>query len=543
MLDLRGSQCPRRYKRIAEGLFMALLAVAADAQSADLILRSGHVFTGSSTSPWVEAVAILGDRILATGSDAAIVRTANKHTKIIDLHGAMAMPGINDAHDHVGGAPFGVRAQTAHPAQADPSIVEVAEAVHKAALAATPGEWITAEVGPAVIRHPAQARTAMDEAGLGHPVFLEAWWGHGVMLNAAGLTNLGIDDRVEEMPGGRYDRDANGHLTGLLEENTGNAIRRRLSSQPGVAPAVEPFREYAQRRLEQGVTTVQVMATNQKLSDLEKVFVEARTPLRLRIIRFPMPTEDARDGERMTSGDKVLTPLIRTSGVKWVLDGTPIEELAYQTKDYADRPGWRGRPNYSKEFIDAQLNLALNGRDQLMLHIVGDAMTDEVLEEMAKLAPAERWRGLRVRFEHGDGFTTPERIARAKEYGIVIGQPRPGRPFRTLNTAGIPLAYGSDMGMDPFFMFARMTDPKNPEALSREEALAVLTTGPAYAEFQETKKGKLAPGMLADIAVLSKDAMSTPTEQLPTIRSVLTIIGGKIAYRADNTGAASGSSH
>lgn len=522
-------------------LLMALLSGPVGAQSPDLILRTGHIFTGTRATPWVEAVAIRGNQISAVGSDAAVMRTADKHTKIIDLHGAMAMPGINDAHDHVGGAPYGVEAHTKRPPQADPSIREVEEAVHSTALSAKPGEWITAEVGPAVVRHPAETRVAMDEAGAGHPVLLEAWWGHGVMLNGAGLAKLGIDDSVKEMPGGRYDRDTNGHLTGLLEENTGNAIRRRLASQPGVGPAIEPFRTYAQHRLEQGVTSVQVMATNQRLGDLGEVFVQANTPLRIRIIRFPLLAEDARDGERMTTGDKTLTPLIRISGVKWVLDGTPIEELAYQTQDYPDLPGWRGRPNYSRDFIDAQLKLALNGTDQLILHVVGDAMTDEVLEEMAKLAPAERWRRLRVRFEHGDGFTTPERMARAKEYGIVIGQPRPGRPFRALMLAGIPLAYGSDIGMDPFFMFARMTDPKSPAALSREEALVVLTAGPAYAEFEEEKKGKLAPGMLADIAVLSKDAMTTPTEQLPGIRSVLTIVGGKIAYAAQDPGAVSAS--
>ncbi len=145
---------------------------------------------------------------------------------------------------------------------------------------------------------------------------------------------------------------------------TGNAIRRRLSSEMGVAPAIAPFRGYAQHRLEQGVTSVQVMATNQKLSDLlEKVFVEALTPLRLRIMRFPMPAEDALDHERLGAGEEKLTPLICVAGVKWVLDGTPIEELAYQTKDYADRQGWRGRTNFSTEFIDAQLKIALTGRD------------------------------------------------------------------------------------------------------------------------------------------------------------------------------------
>jgi predicted amidohydrolase YtcJ len=520
-------------------VYVALSAAAwaqRPASSPDLILRHGHIFTGTDDKPWVEAVAISGDHIVTVGADAVIMASADPHTKIIDLHGAMAMPGINDSHDHVGGAPYGVEAHTKRPAMMDPSIMEIAEAVRAAAGEAKPGEWITAQVGPAAIRHASETRKAMDDAGGGHPVMLEAWWGHGIMLNSAGLAKLGIDESVKELPGGRYDRDPEGHLTGLLEENTGNAIRRRLSSEMGVAPAIAPFRGYAQHRLEQGVTSVQVMATNQKLSDLKKVFVEAQTKLRLRVIRFPLPSEDGRDHESMGVGEETLTPLIRVAGVKWVLDGTPIEELAYQTKDYADRPGWRGRPNFSTEFIDTQLKIALTGKDQLVLHIVGDAMTDEVMDEMEKLAPAERWHPLRVRFEHGDGFTTPERMARAKKLGIVIAQPRPGRPFRALVDAGIPLAYGSDGGMAPFFMFARMTDALDPQSISREEALKILTAGPAFAEFQEHKKGVLAPGMLADVVVLSQDVMTAPTAALPGTKSVLTVIAGKVAFRAKDAG-------
>ena len=452
--------------------------------------------TSSPANPWVTAVSIEGEKVLAVGTDAALTATADKHTRIVDLHGRMAMPGINDAHDHVGGAPFGVEAHTQTLPPANPSIDEVADAVHAAALTAASGEWIVCDVG----------RELIDK--------------------------LGIKDDVKDIDGGRYDRDADGHLTGLLEENTGNAIRQRLSSQAGVTPAeIAELRAYAQHRLEQGVTTVQVMASNQKLSDLEKAFVQANTPLRLRIMRFPFPEEDALNHEQLGSGEQQLTPLIRVAGVKWVLDGTPHDgELAFQTTDYPDRPGWRGRPNFSVDFIDSQLKIALTGKDQLMMHIVGDAMTDEVLAEMQKLAPAERWRPLRVRFEHGDGFTTPARMELARQYGIVIAQPRPGRPFHALTAAGIPLAYGSDGGMAPFFMFGIMTQPGNPQSISREQALSILTAGPAHAEFEEKTKGTLAPGMLADLAVLSQDVMTATPDKLPSTHSVMTIVGGKIAY-------------
>ena len=114
-----------------------------------------------------------------------------------------------------------------------------------------------------------------------------------------------------------------------------------------------------------------------------------------------------------------------------------------------------------------------------------------------------------------------------KIIGIVIAQPRPGRPWKALESAGIPLASGSDNGM-----FSVMTDQQNPQALSQEDALRVLTSGPAFAEFRETKKGTLESGMLADIAVLSQDVARTPAAPLPSTHSVLTIVGGKVVYQS-----------
>ena len=527
---------------LAAGLVLVSTAAAqTPAVVPDLVLRNGHIFTGDKANPWVEAISIRGERIVLAGSDAAVTATAGAQTKVIDLQGRMAMPGINDSHDHVGGAGFGVQlhfppGHGPHGPGPEPSVAELADAVKAAALTAPQGGWIEGEVGEAIIRHPRETRQALDEAAGDHPVIVSSWWGHGAILNSRGLAKLKLTDAVQDPEGGHFDRDAAGHLTGLLEEEAANEVKRGLADDVGVEPSVKAFHGYAQRRLAQGVTTVQVMATNQRLSYLEKTFAQPDDPLRIRIMRFPMALEDARVGEKLATGEEVLNPKVRVAGVKYVLDGTPIEELAYQTKDYADKPGWRGRPDYSVAFIDRQLKVALNGKDQLMMHVVGDAMTDEVMDEMEKLAPAESWRPLRVRFEHGDGFTTPERMARARKLGIVIAQPRPGRPWKALEAAGIPLAYGSDGGMGPWLMFSVMTDPKNPQAISADDALAILTSGSAFAEFQETKKGRLAPGMLADVAVLSQDVTKQPQAPLPATHSVLTIIGGSVAFRSAELG-------
>lgn len=180
----------------------------------------------------------------------------------------------------------------------------------------------------------------------------------------------------------------------------------------------------------------------------------------------------------------------------------------------------------------AQLGAALNGGEQILLHVVGDAMAEQVLTIMEERAPPERWSPLRVRFEHGNGLTG-DRIARAGRLGIVIAQPRPTSPIRAWIAAGIPVAYGSDMGFPPFVAFAQMTDPANPNSVPRDVGLVILTKWSAFAEFVEGRKGILAPGMVADMVVLSQDPLTAAQDRLPATRSILTIINGKIVHADD----------
>ena len=141
----------------------------------DLVLRNGHIFTGDKANPWVEAISIRGERIVMAGGDAAVIATAGTQTKVIDLHGRMAMPGINDSHDHVGGAGFGVQlhfppGHGPHGPGPEPSVAELADAVKAVVLTAPAGAWIEGVVGETIIRHPKESRQAMDEAAGGHPV-------------------------------------------------------------------------------------------------------------------------------------------------------------------------------------------------------------------------------------------------------------------------------------------------------------------------------------------------------------------------------------
>jgi predicted amidohydrolase YtcJ len=238
---------------------------------------------------------------------------------------------------------------------------------------------------------------------------------------------------------------------------------------------------------------------------------------------------------------------VRVEGPKWLLDGTPIEQYALQRKAYDNRPGWYGRSNFTDAQLRAILTLALERPTQLALHAVGDAETDRMLKMMEQLAPASVWRAKRVRIEHGDGIQ-PDMIEKVVQFGLVVIQnpthftPMPGESLanehmllKSFVAAGIPLALGSDGGpneQNPFLnlMLATLHAGEPAEALTREAALTAYTAGGAYAEGQEQRKGRIAPGLAADLAVLSQDVLTIPTPQLPATTSLLTIVDGEVIF-------------
>lgn len=519
--------------RLAVGvLLLGMGSAPATAQRvvADLVLQNGRIFTSDRARTWAQAVAIREDRIVAVGSDADVVKLTGSRTRVINLRGRMAMPGINDAHDHVGDAPLGVEAKTRRPPMADPDVAELAEAVSVAARQAPQDAWISLEAGPRSMSGTARLLAAIEPVAGNHPVIVRAWWGHGVILNPLGLQAVGLDDTATDPPGGHYERDSSGRLTGKLEEYAGWRVLRTLYSRVGTPVIAARLHEYAERRLAEGVTSVQVIAGYGEGPQFVSAFKAADMKLRVRLIPQVMPNTANDDGmSEWNKVDPAPIPLLRVSGIKWVLDGTPMDELAFMTKPYRNRPGWFGRLNFGTAHLEAQLRAALKSKQQYLFHAVGDATAELVVADMEKLAPARRWRPLRLRIEHGNGLIGA-RLARAARLGIVIAQPRPTSPIRAWLAAGVTVAYGSDSGFPPFSAFAQMTAPDNPNSVTREQALGILTKGPAFAEFQESEKGKVKLGMLADIIVLSQDVTTAPIAALPATRSLLTIVAGKIVY-------------
>jgi predicted amidohydrolase YtcJ len=523
---------------VLPGAAAQLQAQARDAAARDtsptLILTGGKVFTADTTRSWAEAVAIRGERIAAVGSTAAIRRLAGHRTREIALAGRVVIPGINDAHDHLGDAGLGPEFRTGPSPTPDPTASQVMDSL-RALAARTPAHtWLRTRIGLRVLTDSSVDRAALDRVAPDHPVMLHGWWGHGTLLNSAALRALGIDDGVVDPFGGWYGRDASGRLTGRLDEYAAWDAQRRLGALQSDSTLVADLRAFADSSLRFGVTSVQDMAGSFPPMQTLRVFRAAHLPIRVRLIRWSIPTATSLNTAEWDTVPRRVSPRVVVDGRKWVIEGTPIEQFALRRASYPGRPGWHGRLSFPLDSVRAMLADALRpGAAQLHLHVVGDSTAGLVLDAMESLAPDSAWRARRVRFEHGGMLSGPD-VVRAARKGIAIGQPRGAAPYRSWRAAGIEVGYGSDMLRNPFVnLMGPVTGAGHAdEAVSREEAVRIYTRGSAYLERAEQEKGTLAPGMLADLAVLSQDIFTVRPASLPATRSVLTIVGGEVVYDA-----------
>ena len=538
----------------------ALVGARAGAQNSapDLVLLNGKIFTSDAAHPYVQALAIRGERIVATGDSATIKALAGPQTRQIDLGGRTVIPGINDAHNHIGLDPAGV-VHLDLGAQ-DPTWAQLKPAIVAAVAKAPKGAFIYGDIGLNVFHDTSVARASLDQVAPDNPVILTTFTGHAALLNSAALAAAGIGEDQKDPVGGRYERSGDDKLTGVLREYAVLNLGRKLGTMPGDAEAIAQLREFFAQAVKFGITTTQDMSDEIEPGRAVKLFEAAPTPIRIRIMIMAGTTPAGRDTREGLSLPHRPSALITVSGTKWLLDGTPLENTltprdvpsvpAGQTLDY----GARHLPlTFSEKEMEAMLRESLANNSPMMFHVSGYLSAAAMLDAMDATGGKKVWNGKRVRFEHGDGLF-PNLIPRTKEMGIVVVQnpthfdasilgaegtgAKAAQPFRTLIAAGIPVALGSDGPMNPYLnIMLACVDPGRPtEAITREQAVTAYTLTSAYAEFAEKEKGSLEPGKLADLAVLSQDIFSVPMTDLPKTESVLTLVGGKIVYDAKVVG-------
>ncbi|HYD87774.1 MAG TPA: amidohydrolase [Vitreimonas sp.] len=540
---------------------LALAALAAGcapsgARAEDVIIHGGPIYTGVEAAPRAEAVRISGGRFMSVGSlaDARNGRRARE----IDLAGAAAFPGFTDSHVHLTGV--GMAAMVLDLV----GVVSIAELQQRLRdYARTHPEGAIYGRGWIETHWPERRfpnRTDLDAVVGDRPVFLERIDGHAAVVNSAGLALAGIDANTANPAGGAIERDGAGAATGMLIDNATALVQSRL---PAPTPAMirqaiaEGARIYASR----GWTGIANMSTSLAEAQIFEDLARAgELPLRADIYLTP------EDSEVVMQRGPYGEGLVRVRGVKLYMDGALGSRGAALLAPYSDAPT-QGLLVTPVDELRALLTRARQARVQVATHAIGDrgnrlvldAYRDTFADDPAALRAA-RWR-----IEHAQ-VVASEDISRFAAQGVIASmQPShaisdlhfaPARlgpdrlagayAWRALLDSGATIAAGSDAPVekgDPLIEFYAAShrhdlsgfagpDWRADEAVSRGEALRMLTSAGAFACFAEAQRGAIAPGMRADLSAFSGDLMTAAPADIPRARAVLAVSDGRVTHEA-----------
>ena len=531
-------------------------------RAADFIIANARVWTGNKSQPSAEAVAILGERIVAVGSTSAMNAWRGASTRVLDAQGRLLLPGFNDAHVHLvsGGAQLdNVNLRDAATQR------EFALRIFLKARHAAKGEWVVGGDWDDQLWVPARVPTKglIDPGTRQVPVFVNRYDGHMGLANSLALKLAGITEATPDPPGGEIVRDPAGNPTGLLKDAAADLVYKVIPPMSS-ARRVAAIKRALKHAASLGVTSVQDM--NPEYADVAQYAALAeRNELTLRIYAAPIETgweDQAKLGLRHAFGSSYL----RLGAVKGYADGSLGSTTAYFFDPYADAPGSRGLLSDEMQ-PPAKMLERLTRADaaglQLCIHAIGDRGISIILDFFDQIQKANGIRDRRFRIEHaqhispGDfaRFRQLEVIASVQPYHAIddgrwaekrIGSERikTTYAFRTLLDHGVRLALGTDWTVAPLnpmlTLYAAVTratlDGKNPagwmpqEKLNLPEAVEAYTMGSAYAEYQEKEKGSIEAGKLADMVLLDSDIFHVAPEQIKTARVMLTMVGGRVVY-------------
>nr|WP_246742628.1 amidohydrolase [Microvirga splendida] len=528
-------------------------------------MRNGPIWCGREEGI-VEAVAIWQDRILATGREADIAPLIGPSTRIIDLNGRLATPGLNDSHLHLISLGMMMDWVDAKPSSA-PTLDALLAAIGDRAAKAKPGEWILArgydQTKLDVKRHP--YRDEIDRAAPNNPVMLIRACGHVSICNSRALELAGIDEASPTPPGGLIEK-RDGRLTGLLAENA-RAPVWAVIPPPSEDDLVNAIERGGHHLLSYGITSCMDAAVGQRggfseIAAYHRAKREGRLPVRTWLALLGDPDKSIvpqcyAAGLVSGTGDDMLM----IGGVKYFLDGSAGGRTAWMSEPYLGDDITTGVQMMPDDELNELVMDAHTKGYQLICHAIGDAAIEQLITAYERALAAKPDKDRRHRIEHC-GFSTAAQHERMLKAGIypcpqqvfiydfgdayvsVLGEMRglKSYPFKTWIDLGFKPATGSDAPVcepNPFPNFYAMLTRKTwkgtvmdaEERVSIEEALQAYTEFGAFSQKMENVKGRIIPGQLADIAVFSRDLLNaSPEDILDNTRCDLTIRGGSIVH-------------
>jgi predicted amidohydrolase YtcJ len=542
---------------------------------ADIIFMHANVYTGvPSNTPFSsvlreEAIAVRGDRIQAVGKTVDIEKLKGPQTQVIDLGGHFVMPGFNDAHLHLYDAGI---TKLSVDLTGVKSLDELRDRVRKKVDEAKAGEWIRGSgwdetLWPVKVT---PTRWDLDEVSAGHPVFLERIDGHIAVANTRALQLGSITIASRDPQGGHIDRNEAGEPTGILRETAQAAVFEAIPKpnhqlrRQGLELALADLAEH-------GVTSAQDYSPEwenfQIYEELEK---EGKLTARVtEWLPFDDPIEEL--GRKRNSHPQ-SDLMLHIGMLKGFMDGSLGSHTAAMLEPYADDPKNSGLPRYDAVKLNEMTKERVLAGYQIGFHAIGDKGVQMALDAFAEAEKAAREAHIkapnggddfRLRIEHAQ-VTTTAQIAQFKQLKVIasmqpshlttdmrwaqdrLGPKRAATSYAWLSflNKGVTLAFGTDYPVEPVTPFRglyaattrKSEDGKQeyfPEQrLTMDQAITAYTAAPAFAEFEEKEKGKLAPGMLADFIVLDRDPAASSPEKLLATKVLRTVVGGKTVYEA-----------
>ncbi len=546
---------------LATLLFLGgLRASAAPVRKADLAVTHGKIFTANGAAPWAEAVAVKGGRIVAVGTDREIERFIGGGTKVIDVGGKLVIPGLIDAHTHFAS---GGRSLIGLSFRGVSSIAKVQEMIAAKIHELPAGALVSGSAYDHTL-FPGGAwptREDLDKVSPSNPVVIERVDGHSIWVNSLALERAGITKETGDPFGGEILKDPmTGEPTGILTEAATGLVRI-----PGPEIASTPEQDIV-RALEHaaglGLTGVHTDSSFAETALYRKLAAEGL--LTLRVYAW-LPVESMkdclRDGVRQGQGDD----MVRVGFLKAFIDGTLGSGTAMMFAPFDDEPGKIGLPQMPEADFDALIAEAHANGFQTGTHAIGDKGVAWVLDAVERAQRKYGKKDLRHRIEHAQ-VVAPGDLARFAALGVIAsmqpthcttdmrfcetrigaGRSRGAYAWRALLDKGARLAFGSDWPVEPldpmrglYSAVTRMNiEGEFPEGgwfpgqkLTMDEAIGLFTKGAAYASFEETVKGTLEPGKLADMVVLSKDLFTIAPREILTTEALITILGGRVVFQ------------
>jgi len=522
----------------------------------------GRIYTNDPKHPWAEAMAIRDEKVFCIGTISQIMLDcggAQSHD-VVQLKGLFVMPGFNDAHAHLGGAG---RDKLNVELNGATSIADIQKLVKAAADHRQTGEWIlgsgwdqTRWADPKL-----PSRIDLDQAAPNNPVYLDHISGHIAVVNSLALKHAEITVETPNPAGGEIERFADGEATGILKENAKEMVEQRIPDPPD-AQRKKGLEMVLAELARNGVTSVQDYSAWEDFRAYIDLKQEKKLTVRItEWLPFSASTDELQN-KRAEGG--TTDPWLRTGALKGFLDGALGTRTAALLAPYSDDPSTSGILTVDPEKLKAMAIERDRLGFQLAFHAIGDKANRLALDTFESLLRVNPPRDRRDRIEHAQ-VVAPQDMPRFGALKVIASmQPShetndmrwaeqrlgPERSkgayaWNSLQKAGARLAFGTDYDVEPidprrglYACVTRAAVDGNPpggwipnEKLPLGDCIRAYTTGSAYAEFMEGKKGELKVGQFADFVVLSRDITKAAPAEILTTEILRTVVGGRTVYQ------------